>query len=60
MKTDKVECEKTNDNKEIEKFPKSVKRFSDKNCGKNKELERLTEPNEVKTALVYCDFRMLK
>jgi len=32
-------------------FPKSVKRFSDKNCGKNKELERLTEPSEVKTAL---------
>jgi len=33
-------------------FPKSVKRFSDKKCGKNKELERSTEPSEVKIALV--------
>jgi len=35
----------------LTQFPKSVKRFSDKNCGKNKELERLTEPSEVKTVL---------
>jgi len=28
-----------------------VKRFSDKNCGKNKELEQLGEPSETKTAL---------
>jgi len=34
-----------------EQFPKSVKRFSGKNCGKNKGLERITEPSEVKTAL---------
>jgi len=32
-------------------FLKSVKRFSDKNCGKNKELEQLGEPSETKTAL---------
>jgi len=25
--------------------------FGTKNCGKNKELEQLTEPSEVKTAL---------
>jgi len=37
----------------LEQFPKSVKRFSDKNCGKNTELERLTEPREVKTALAF-------
>jgi len=35
----------------LKQFPKSVKRFSDKNCGKNKELERSTEPSEIKTAL---------
>jgi|GEM_PF-2647729 len=35
----------------LEQFPKSVKRFSDKNCGKNKELEQLGEPSETKTAL---------
>jgi len=35
----------------LEHFPKSVKRFSDKKCGKNKELERSTEPSEVKIAL---------
>jgi len=34
-----------------EQFLKSVKRFSDKNCGKNKELEQFVEPSEVKTAL---------
>jgi len=28
-----------------------VKRFSDKKRGKNKKLERFTEPSEVKTAL---------
>jgi len=35
----------------LERFPKSVKRFSDKKRGKNKKLERFTEPSEVKTAL---------
>jgi len=35
----------------LEQFPKSVKRFSDKNCGKNKELEQFVEPSETKTAL---------
>jgi len=34
-------------------FLKSVKRFSDKNCGKNKELEQLGEPSETKTALAF-------
>jgi len=33
----------------LEQFLKSVKRFSDKNCGKNKELEQLGEPSETKT-----------
>jgi len=32
---------------------KSVKRFSDKNCGKNKELEHSPEPSEGKNALEY-------
>jgi len=36
----------------LEQFPKSVKRFSDKNCGKNKELEHSVEPNETKNALM--------
>jgi len=31
-------------------FPKSMKRFSDRNCAKNKEPERLTSPGEVKNA----------
>gem|GEM_PF-472838 len=35
----------------LEQLAVSVKRFSNKNCGKNKKLERLTEPSEVKTAL---------
>jgi len=35
----------------LEQFLKSVKRVSDKNCGKNKELERQTSPSEVKTVL---------
>jgi len=39
----------------LEQFAVSMKRFSDKNCGKNKELERLTEPSEVKTALEISD-----
>jgi len=35
----------------LEQFPKSVKRFSDKNCGKNKGLEHLASPSEAKNAL---------
>jgi len=35
----------------LEQFLKSVTRFSDKNCGKNKELEQFVEPSETKTAL---------
>jgi len=35
----------------LERFPKSVARFSDKKRDKNKELERSTEPREVKAAL---------
>jgi len=35
----------------LEQFLKSVKRFSDKNCGKNKKLEQSGEPSETKTAL---------
>jgi len=34
---------------------KSVKRFSGKNCGKNKELERSVEPSETKTALGFVE-----
>jgi len=33
-----------------EQFPKTVGRFSDRNCGENKGLERLTEPSEIKIA----------
>jgi len=36
---------------QLEHFPKSVKRFSDKKCGENKDLEQLGEPSETKTAL---------
>jgi len=35
----------------IEQFLKSVKRFSDKNCGENKDLEQSVEPSETKNAL---------
>jgi len=42
---------------ELEQFLKSVKRFSDKNCGKNKELEHSVEPSETKNAL---SIKMLK
>jgi len=35
----------------LEQFLKSVKRFSDKNCGENKELEHSVEPSETKNAL---------
>jgi len=35
----------------IEQFLKSVKRFSEKNCGENKKLEQSVEPSETKTAL---------
>jgi len=35
----------------LEKFLKSVKRFSGKNCSKNKGLEQLVEPSETKNAL---------
>jgi len=37
--------------REIEQFPKSVTRFSDKNCGKTQELEQFVEPSETKTSL---------
>jgi len=36
---------------QIEQFPKSVTRFSDKNCGQNKNLEHSPEPSEGKNAL---------
>jgi len=35
----------------LEKFPKSVMRFSGKNCGKNKKIEHSGETSEPKTAL---------
>jgi len=35
----------------LEQFPKSVTRFSDKNCGKNKKIEQSGEPSEPKTSL---------
>jgi len=35
----------------IEQFLKSGNRFSDKNCGKNNDLERFAEPSEAKNAL---------
>jgi len=35
----------------LEQFLKSGNRFSDKNCGKNKELEHSVEPSETKNAL---------
>jgi len=35
----------------LERFPKSGNRFSDKKRGENKDLERLAEPSEAKTAL---------
>jgi len=34
------------------KFPGNMKRFSDKNCSKNKKLVRLAEPDEVKDVSV--------
>jgi len=36
---------------ELEQFPKSVKRFSDKNCGKNKRLEQNRDSKIVHFAL---------
>jgi len=35
----------------LEQFPKSVKRFSDKNCGKNKQLEQTSDSMESHSAL---------
>jgi len=35
----------------LEQFPKSVKRFSDKNCDETQELEQFVEPSETKIAL---------
>jgi len=35
----------------LEQFPKSVTRFSDKSCGKNKKIEQSGKPSEPKTAL---------
>jgi len=37
--------------KQLEQFPKSVKRFSDKNCDESKKLEPSVEPSATKTAL---------
>jgi len=39
------------DNLALEQFPKSVKRFSDKNCGKNKELEQERDSEIAHSAL---------
>jgi len=36
---------------QLEQFPKSVTRFSGKNCGKNKKIEQSGESNRPKTAL---------
>jgi len=35
----------------LEQFPKSVKRFSDKNCGENKELEQERDSEIAHSAL---------
>jgi len=35
----------------LEQFPKSVKRFSDKNCGENKQLEQISDSMESHSAL---------
>jgi len=35
----------------LERFPKSVERFSDKKCGENKKIEQFVEPGKTKTAL---------
>jgi len=35
----------------FQQFPKSVKRFSDKNCGKNKELEQERDSEIAHSAL---------
>jgi len=43
----------------LEQFPKSVKRFSDKNCGKNNGLEQFVEPSETKTALESGSLRLI-
>jgi len=40
----------------IEQFLKSMKRFSDKNCGKIKKIEQLVEPSETKNALSQHDY----
>jgi len=37
---------------EIEQFPKSVQRFSDKNCGENKKLEQISDSIESHSALI--------
>jgi len=36
----------------LEQFPKSVQRFSDKNCGENKQLEQISDSIESHSALV--------
>jgi len=38
--------------KPLEQFPKSVKRFSDKNCGENKELEQISDSIKSHSALL--------
>jgi len=35
----------------LEQFPESVKRFSDKNCGENKELEQMSDSIKSRSAL---------
>jgi len=37
---------------QLEQFPKSVKRFSDKNCGENKQLEQISDSIESHSALL--------
>jgi len=38
--------------KMLEQFPKSVQRFSDKNCGENKQLEQISDSIESHSALL--------
>jgi len=44
-------CDDITQGKELEHFPKSVKRFLDKKCGKNKELEQISDSIESHSAL---------
>jgi len=42
----------------LERFPKSVKRFSDEKRDKNKKLEQFTEPSEVKSNKALQDYKI--